>query len=98
MVKIDRNGNVILDGSGEWTEDAPYKARDATACVHQGESLRIENCDSCKSGGVSTEVFSCEIHGECTLYTISKRKPDGTRWAACSTCENLVAPTPLPQL
>lgn len=58
------------------------------SCRSRGELLRLEKCTSCQAGGVHPEIFACEIHGECTLGNISKRKPDGTRWQACSTCED----------
>lgn len=57
-------------------------------CIHRiGQIKRIEKCKPCQSRGVEVQIFACAIHGECTLNNISKRKPDGSRWRACSTCE-----------
>jgi hypothetical protein len=63
-----------------------------TLCDFRGESLRVEQCAPCQSRGSNPEIFACDIHGECTLGNISKRKPDGTRWQACSTCEDRKTP------
>lgn len=74
-------------GIRETVKVEPVQRPERTACIHRGESLRVEKCKPCQSGGITPEIFACSIHGECTLYTISKRKPDGSRWPACSTCE-----------
>lgn len=58
-------------------------------CQNRGILLRTEDCKPCQNlGVVSVEIYGCKIHGECTLQTISKRKPDGTRWKPCSVCED----------
>lgn len=63
----------------------PEKFRE---CQHRGDFLRLEDCKPCQTSGKPPEVYACETHGECTLYTIGKRKSDGTRWKSCSTCED----------
>lgn len=62
------------------TKDSPKN------CIHRGEVLRVERCKPCQSGGKSPEVYACAVHGECTLFSIAKRKPDGSRWQSCLSC------------
>lgn len=71
--------------SGAMSEPVPRSLR---ICQRRGDLLRLEHCTPCQAAGRTPEIFACEVHGECTLYTISKRKPDGTRWRSCSTCED----------
>ena len=54
-----------------------------TDCKHRGDELRREQCSSC-SGFVQVKVFSCAIHGECTVTKqINSIK-------TCSTCPDKV--------
>lgn len=69
----------------------PVEIPEPTSCVHRGELLRVEECKPCQSGGRLPEVFACAVHGECTLYRINKRKPDGSVWASCLSCGDRVA-------
>lgn len=62
--------------------------KDFGSCVHRGELLRVEECKPCQSGGRVPEIFACEVHGECTLFAISKRKSDGGKWNSCLGCED----------
>lgn len=61
--------------------------RDVTQpCVHRGDELRTTECTSC-SGRVFLKVFSCEIHGECTLQ---RRVGD---LAVCLNCHDFQTAT-----
>ena len=35
-------------------------------CAHRGNVLRTEQCQSC-GGNVRFKVFTCQVHGQCTL-------------------------------
>ena len=58
----------------------------ASPCRHLGESLRLEPCKPCEAAGGRLEIFACDRFGECVRNAAGKRKPDGARWPACSTC------------
>ena len=75
-------------GKQETVQAEPVQIPEPTSCVHRGELLRVEVCKPCQSGGRVPEVFSCAVHGECTLYRINKRKPDGSVWKSCLSCES----------
>ena len=38
-------------------------------CEHQGDVLRLEECDSCQ-GRVRVKVIVCTMHGSCTIGSI----------------------------
>ena len=40
--------------------------RDLPPCRHVGEQLRTQECPTC-SGRVRVKVFTCAVHGECTV-------------------------------
>jgi hypothetical protein len=71
----------------------PRKKREpprALACVHRGETLRLQSCPGCK-GTVSLKVDACALHGECSLANI-----DGVKF--CKKCPDLTGPPELVKL
>lgn len=38
------------------------------SCAHRGEQTRLIQCDECV-GAVRIKVYSCAVHGECSLVT-----------------------------
>ena len=77
----------------------PEAVQPVQPCQYRGKYLRVEKCKPCQAAGGKFEIYFCEQFGECSLNKSSKRKPDGTTWNACSTCEmksqvNLKAVTP----
>ena len=62
-------------------------------CVHRGtKPLRNEACVDCVN--VRADVFSCVVHGECTIGTAVRGK-DGRYMAICSTCSDRRTPGPV---
>lgn len=51
----------------EGTERAKPTHKLEVPCVHLGEQLRVEVCQTCGRKGTPAAVFSCAKHGECTL-------------------------------
>ena len=72
---------------------------DRPPCQHFGGLLREESCKPCQSrnGLPTVSVFSCAVHGECTLYTSAVRTPKG-RVKACIACQDYYAVIPPPVL
>lgn len=52
-------------------------------CIHRGGQLRQEKCQTCQ-GEVRVKVFSCALHGECTL---SNKLPNVRFCGACPDVE-----------
>lgn len=50
-------------------------------CIQLGERLREQECPTC-NGSVLLKVFTCELHGECTLAKTIKDI------ACCTTCKD----------
>ncbi len=67
-------------------------------CRHRGQIHDLIECKPCEAEGRELSVWGCSIHGECVIHNSRKRKPDGTRWQACSTCADRQEPdlTPPP--
>lgn len=58
-------------------------------CLHRGAELRTEKCPGCQ-GHVEVKVFSCAVHGECTL-----QKSLGAM--TCVRCPDKKAPEKAPE-
>lgn len=84
-------GRTIFRTCGKREPDyvPPASIPDPKSCSNRGDLLRVEECKPCQAGGRVPEIFACVVHGECTLYSIGKRKPDGSRWKSCSTCDDI---------
>lgn len=59
-------------------------AKASTLCIYRGDEVRRVFCPTCCGGGVQVKVFSCEIHGECT---IGKQIGDVKCCAGCLDCK-----------
>lgn len=85
---VCKHCNTTMQASGRVPMCASSaQVRPAQNCINRGELLRVEKCKPCQSGGKTPEVYACAVHGECTLFSISKRKPDGSRWQSCLSCD-----------
>ena len=60
--------------------NCPKKKQPPGPCLHLGDSTRQQECDTC-AGKTRIKVFTCSIHGECTLG----KKLDGL--ACCAGCK-----------
>lgn len=69
--------------------------RRTSVCIYHGDEIRREVCKTCQ-GTVKVKVFSCKIHGECTIgkklkstecckscneYTVPKEREKSNQWA-----------------
>lgn len=79
-------GSRIRTSSQKVFQSCRFSTPEDRECCRLGNKLRAESCKSCQSVMAEVHIYACEIHGECTIHNIAKRKPDGTRWQACSTC------------
>ena len=59
---------------------------DPTACLHRGETVRVEECQSCQ-GKIELPVYSCAVHGECTLNNHAARNPKLQGVHVCLGCK-----------
>lgn len=65
----------------------PLQFENVPQCPHRGKFLETIDCKPCESGGRDASLFQClHFGGECTLYPLRKRKPDGERWRNCQNC------------
>ena len=53
----------------------------AIPCIHLGEDLRLQQCESC-GGNIQLKVFACDIYKECTLG----KKLEGLQ--CCAMCKD----------
>lgn len=60
-----------------------HEPRDPAACIHRGESTGTQECPTC-SGTVKLKVFTCAIHGECTI----QKRIEGVACCPCDDYEN----------
>lgn len=84
--EISAGGDVLtppLEPVTSWPSPIDY-----STCIHRGDELRQQECQSCK-GLVKVKVFSCSEFKECT---IGKVLPE---IQCCSQCPAFESPTGL---
>lgn len=75
--------HVIYRHEGDQGSDAGSWPQYEGPCIHQGDELRRELCNSCKAQ-VLIKIFACSIHGECSLKA-------GMGVKCCKACGDYVA-------
>lgn len=64
-------------------------------CIHRGaEHLRHVKCELCGSRHTLRPVFSCVLHGECTLGRWGTRTTEQREMHSCAGCLDQTEPAP----
>lgn len=61
------------------------------ACQHRGNVVRRELCQLCGNRDTEVPVYSCVLHGECTIHAHGIRHGDATTSlvARCVSCDEI---------
>ena len=91
--RCERDRHTTRRPHGECRKPGVVQPRRAVArapCVHRGDQVGTVECATCPTSRFLLRVFSCELHGQCTLGFGKPIK--GKRLQCCIGCADLPEP------
>lgn len=84
--------NALERHAGRPRKDPVPATPEQFPCVFRGESLGEVPCQVCGQKNMTTEVFSCDLHGKCTVgsHGVTEDGTNATRKVkVCISCDDI---------
>lgn len=75
----------IMNAGNDLQPPSRLTTKNLLPCVHRGDRIRSDDCVSCVK--TKLDVFSCDVHGECTIDKLARGK-NGRYLATCNSCSS----------